>query len=74
MLRASGDLTAKVLIEGKKVDVVIIYGLAASHTNKFAKILRLTIDFNENTAVSFCSTDTVHMGIALNWLLNSISS
>ena len=56
-----------------KVDVVIIYGLAASHANRFAKLLQLTIDFNENTAVSFCSTDTVNMGAALNWLLNAIS-
>lgn len=73
MMRASGDLTAKVLIEGKEVDVVIIYGLAASHTTKFAKLLQLKIDFNENTAVSFCSTDLVNMNIALNWLLNAIA-
>ena len=41
MLRASGDLVAKVLMEGK---IAIIYGLAAGHSTKRAKLLQLTID------------------------------
>ena len=61
MLRASGDLVAKVLMEGKIVNVPIIYGLAASHSTKRAKLLQLTIDFNKNTAVSLCSNGTVYI-------------
>ena len=41
MLRAAGDLTTKVLLDRKNVDMIIIYGLAASHYSKFAKLMKL---------------------------------
>lgn len=47
MLRASSDLTAKFLIEGKIVDVAIIYGLAATHTTKSAKLLQILMKIQQ---------------------------
>ena len=74
MIKTAGDLVAKVLLMGKKVDSIIVYGLAASHRSKFAKLLKLDIDFNDNIiiAIIHCSTTAVDMGMAFNWLLRSI--
>ena len=72
MLKASGDLIAKVLIEGNKVDRAIVYGLAANYQNKNAILVVLLLDFVNCKSYTFMSSEPVNMCDALNWQLSCI--
>ena len=72
MLKTAGDLLARALLMGKQVDSVIIYGLAASHYSRHAKLMKLYINFNNNKASIDCSATAIDMAHGFNWLLNSI--
>ena len=73
MLKAGGDLIAKVLIEGNKVDRAIIYGLAANYQHKNAILVVLLLDFVSCNSYTFMSSEPVNMCDAINWQLNCIS-
>ena len=73
MSKTVGELLAKTLLMGKLVDSVIIYGLAANHYSKHAKLMKLYIKFDNNKASIDCSATAVDMAHSFNWLLNSIA-
>lgn len=72
MLRNAGDLTAKILMEGRIVQEITIYGMAACYNTGLGKLLKLIIDFNANKSKAFCSGDVVTIPTGFNWLLKSI--
>ena len=73
MLRTGGDLVAKVLTEGRKVDRAILYGLAFNFNTKDAVLTILNLDFLKETALAMLSSEPIDVHSAINWLLNCIN-
>ena len=73
MLRTGGDLVAKVLTEGGKVDRAILYGLAFNFNTKDAVLTILNLDFLKETALAMLSSEPIDVHSAMNWLLNCIN-
>ena len=72
MIRTSGDLTARALLNGCQVSTVDIFGLALRYNQKSAKLLHLVISFEENTSRICVSEQPLRLHPAILWLLNCI--
>ena len=73
MLRSAGDLVAKALYEGEKVNQAIMYGLAFNYYTEKAMLIIMILDFTKNTSNVIVSSQPVSLISALNWLLNCIT-
>ena len=73
MICTSGKLLAKVLLSGGQVCIINMYGLAFSYDFMQARLIHLTIDFQNNSSQVLVSDEAADVYPAMMWLLNSIA-
>ena len=73
MICTSGKLLAEVLLSGGQVCIINMYGLAFSYNFMQAKLVHLTIDFQNNSSQVLVSDEAADLCPAMMWLLNSIA-
>ena len=73
MPRTGGDLVAKVLAEGRKVDRVLLYGLALNYNNSNAMLAIFTLDFIKQNSLAVLSSEAIDIYSVVNWLFNCIN-
>ena len=66
MPRTGGDLVAKVLAEGRKVDRALLYGLASM-------LAIFTLDFIKQNSLAVLSSEAIDIYSVVNWLFNCIN-
>ena len=73
MIFTSGKLLAKVLLSGGQVCIINMYGLAISYDFMQARLIHLTIDFQNDSSQVLVSDEVADVYPAMMWLLNSIA-